>query len=243
MKNKTNKFILPALLTVLVLAVFASFQSSQFVQIPVPTDVTPPLGHGYEKLRTPTNSNCCKHEKRTEPVEVTYLGSMSFRHLDNAIITEDASGIAVSDDEAIVTASENRSTFTLGTVSSQVNSIVVNDNSITQVIVDKAANTITIRALHKQTQVVLHVITAAVGHADHPIILTDGQEITLPIRSSYRSVYLTGAQLDSRVKTSDFVSIVKASPVLQRMRNSYNKNDRRIYQTAEKTAAALRQVH
>jgi hypothetical protein len=233
-----QKTVFAALLLILITIGVKSFQT-QFVQIPVPTDVTPPLGHGREKLMFPVQTESKKPEF-TEPVQVTYPGCMSFRHLENTIVTEDASRISLSDGEAIITTSKDLSCFDFGTVASQVDSVSLNENSITQAVVDKAANTITIRSLHKNTTVMLHVITVAAGHAIHPITLSDGQEITLPIRSNYRSLYLTGEQLDGLVKTSDFVSVVKASPVLQRMKNSYNKNDRRLYKTAEKTAAALR---
>jgi|GEM_PF-5245808 len=237
MKIKLPNLILLAALLILIFAGIANFQS-QYVQIPVPTDVTPPLGHGRERLSVPVQTSSRKYEF-TEPVQTTYLACLSFRHLANTLVAEDASGISLSDGEAIITSSTKQSTFTLGTISSQVDSIAINENSIAQVIIDKTANTITIRSLHKETTLMLHVITV-IGHALHPITLSDGQEMTLPIRSSYRSLYLTGEQLDNLVKTSDFVSAVKASPVLKRMRTSYNKNDRRIYNTAEKTAAALR---
>lgn len=235
-----------AFIVITTLAILFANTSSQFnyVQIPVPTDVTPPLGHGYERLRVPDNSSSSKQHKTSEPVQVSNLGSMSFRHLDNTVVRELSSGIDFSDGEVVVTGNDAHqdNQFNAGTIASQLSSITLGKDNIVQTIIDKTSSTITIRSLHKETTIQLDVITVS-GHTPHQITLRDGQEITLPIRSSYRTVYLTAEQLDKLVMPSDFVTAVKTSPVLQRMRTSTNKNDRRIYNTAEKTAAVIRQLH
>ncbi|MBX9879729.1 MAG: hypothetical protein K2Y22_14825 [Candidatus Obscuribacterales bacterium] len=242
--NKPQNFIYLALVVGLIIAAIGSFQS-QYVQIPVPTDVTPPLGHGHERLRMPDGGNYTKARNDGEPVQVEYFGSMSFRHLDNGSVQENQSGVGLVDGEVIASAKNADKTcqFNTGHISTQLDSVTFDKDGIVQAIVDKQAGTITIRSLHGGVSLLFNTITIAEIHDQHEVRLLDGQEITVPIRSNFRSLYLTAEDLDTSVKLSDFVSVVKASPVLQRMQNSSNKNDRRIYKTAEKTAAALRQLH
>lgn len=240
--NKPQNFIYLALFVVLLITGITSFQS-QYVQIPVPTDVTPPLGHGHERLRIPEGGSYTKARNDGEPVQVEYFKSMSFRHLDNGAVRENPSGIGLVDGEVIVSNNADETCqFNTGDISTQLDSITMEKGGIVQAIVDKTANTITIRSLRGGVSLLFNTITIAEIHDQHEVKLLDGTEITVPIRSNFRSQYLTAQDLDTSVKLSDFVSVVKSSPVLQRMQNSSNKNDGRLYKTAEKTAAALQQL-
>lgn len=240
-----------AILAVLAVLFILAFTNSQYVQIPLPTDTTPPLGHGRERLPMPSNDSYRTEKPKGEPATVStfvFLNKeiekveLSFRYIDNTVVGE-FSSIAQLDGETVATREDSKrsaASFSVPTADSQITGIALDRDTITQTIIDPASKTITVRSLHGKTAIAVSV-SDSVGSERYTVKLKDGQEITLPAcaEAGEGAPRLTALEIEKRVTQTNFVEAAKTSALLQRLRSSSRKADRKIYERAEKTAAAL----